>query len=36
MIIDTHAHYDDEAFNPDRDALLNSMAENGIEKVVNV
>lgn len=36
MIIDTHAHYDDEAFNPDRDALLNSMAKNGIEKVVNV
>ena len=36
MIIDTHAHYDDEAFNPDRDTLLNSMAENGIEKVVNV
>lgn len=36
MIIDTHAHYDDEAFNPDRDALLNSMAENGIEKVLNV
>lgn len=36
MIIDTHAHYDDEAFNPDRDALLNSMTENGIEKVVNV
>lgn len=36
MIIDTHAHYDDEAFNPDRDSLLNSMAENGIEKVVNV
>lgn len=36
MIIDTHAHYDDEAFNPDRDALLNSMVENGIEKVVNV
>ncbi len=36
MIIDTHTHYDDEAFNPDRDLLLNSMAENGIEKVVNV
>ena len=25
MIFDTHAHYDDEAFDPDRDELLNSM-----------
>ena len=23
-IIDTHAHYDDEAFNEDRDELLNN------------
>ncbi|MBE5960396.1 MAG: TatD family deoxyribonuclease [Lachnospiraceae bacterium] len=36
MIIDTHAHYDDEAFNEDRDALLTSFAENDIEMVVNV
>ena len=25
MIIDTHAHYDDEAFDTDREALLMSM-----------
>ena len=27
MIIDTHAHYDDEQFNADREELLNSMEE---------
>ena len=31
MIFDTHAHYDDEAFNEDRDAVLRSLAEHGIE-----
>lgn len=36
MIFDTHAHYDDEAFDPDREELLNSMAGNGIGKIVNV
>ena len=36
MIFDTHAHYDDEAFNEDRDAVLRSLAEHGIEAVVNV
>ncbi len=36
MIFDTHAHYDDEAFNEDRDAVLKSLAEHGIEAVVNV
>ena len=36
MIFDTHAHYDDEAFNEDRDALLNSLPEHGIEAVVNI
>lgn len=36
MIIDTHAHYDDEAFDPDREVLLASMQEHGIEKLVNV
>ena len=36
MIIDTHAHYDDEAFDVDREALLASMQEHGIEKLVNV
>jgi len=36
MIFDTHAHYDDEAFDEDRDAVLRSLAQNGIEAVVNV
>lgn len=36
MIIDSHAHYDDEEFNIDRDSILCSMQENGIEKIINV
>lgn len=36
MIYDTHAHYDDEAFDKDRDELLNSMKANGIGEIVNV
>lgn len=36
MIFETHAHYDDEAFDEDRDVLLSSMRENGIEYIVNV
>lgn len=35
-IFDTHAHYDDEAFDEDRDALLAGLPENGIARVVNV
>lgn len=36
MIFDTHAHYDDEAFEEDRGALLASLAEQGIGRAVNV
>ena len=36
MIFDTHAHYDDEAFEEDRGALIASLTENGIGRVVNV
>ena len=36
MIFETHAHYDDEAFDEDRDILLSAMQENGIEYIVNV
>lgn len=36
MIFDTHAHYDDEAFNEDREELLSGMREQGIEKIVNI
>lgn len=35
-IIDSHAHYDDEAFDEDRDILIPSLFENGIKKVINV
>lgn len=35
-IFDTHAHYDDEKFNEDREALLLSMAEQDVERIVNV
>ena len=30
MIFDTHAHYDDEAFDEDREMLLDSMKETGL------
>ncbi len=35
-IFESHAHYDDEAFNEDREALLASFKENGIDYVVDV
>ncbi len=36
MIFESHAHYDDEVFDEDRDRLLLSLRENGIEYVLNV
>ena len=36
MIFDTHAHYDDEAFNEDRDQILSSMKDGGVGCIVNV
>lgn len=36
MIFESHAHYDDEAFQPDREAILASLPENNIKYVVNV
>ncbi len=36
MIFDTHAHYDDPAFDGDREELLQSLEENRIGGVVNV
>lgn len=36
MIFESHAHYDDEAFNEDRDELLKSMPGNGIGYIINV
>ena len=33
-IFESHAHYEDEAFDEDRDVLLKSLPENGIKYVV--
>lgn len=35
-IFDTHAHYDDEAFDGDRDVLLAQLPKEGIAQVVNI
>ena len=35
-IFDTHAHYDDKAFDEDRESLLESLPGRGIARVVNV
>ena len=34
-LFDTHAHYDDEAFDADRDALLAALPESGVGLVVD-
>ena len=36
MIFDTHAHYDDEQFDQDREELLTSMPSLGVGTIVNV
>ncbi|WP_073590622.1 TatD family hydrolase [Anaerocolumna xylanovorans] len=36
MIFETHAHYDDEAFNEDRSELIESLKDAGIGYVVNI
>ena len=36
MIFDTHTHYDDEAFDKDREELIRSLSSFGVERVVNV
>lgn len=36
MIFESHAHYDDKAFEEDRDMLLRSLYANGIDTVINV
>lgn len=34
-IFDTHSHYDDKRFNPDREALLNNLQSQGVSLVVS-
>ncbi len=36
MIFDTHAHYDDEQFDKDREELLASLSSHNIGRVVNI
>lgn len=36
MIFDSHAHYDDEQFDADRDAILDEIHKSGIARIVNV
>lgn len=36
MIFESHAHYDDDAFEEDRDKLLSVLKENGISYVINI
>ena len=36
MIFESHAHFDDEAFDEDRDKLLFDIQSHGIETIVNV
>lgn len=35
-LIDTHAHYDDEAFDSDRDELLEGLFERSVSKIITV
>ena len=35
MYFDTHAHYDDDAFDIDREELLYAMPQNGVELIIN-
>ena len=35
MYFDTHAHYDDEAFDADRDELLSSLPDAGVTLVID-
>ncbi len=36
MIFETHAHYDDDRFDEDREELLGSMTEAGVGTIVNI
>ena len=36
MLFDSHAHYDDARFDPDRDALLSSMPQRGVSRILCV
>ena len=35
IIFDTHAHYDDEAFDEDRESVLKELKGNGVVGILN-
>lgn len=35
-VIDTHAHYDDEAFDIDRDELLQRLLDSSVDKIITI
>lgn len=35
-IFDSHAHYDDEAFDADRDEILERIRQSGVERLMNI
>ena len=35
LIFDSHAHYDDEKFDTDRDEVIKSLPDKGVFAVVN-
>ena len=36
MIFDTHAHYDDDAFDGDREIIIDALIKSDVKKIVNV
>ena len=36
MIFDTHAHYDDDAFDEDREELIDALKKSDVKRIVNV
>ena len=36
MIFDTHVHYDDEAFDQDREAVLQKIREDGVGMIADI
>ncbi len=36
MMIDSHAHYNASAFDADRDAILRSLPQNGVDAAINI
>lgn len=36
MLFDTHAHFDDPQFDPDRDSVIRSLKDYGVDRVMNI